>query len=142
MSGIAVDSDGIQLGDSSRDKSRALELSKPSRMSVARFGNESSSKPSKPWICDYLGGDAFDKGHKPIDDSVFDRIHPGLTGMRTCTVANNLFFSSLQLLNREHDLPICLCVSAVQMSAASTSHDLILTPARHSQVHSRVRNES
>ena len=37
---------------------------------------------------------------KLIDDSVLDRIHPGLTGMHTCTAVNSLFFSSLQCLNR------------------------------------------
>ena len=94
LSGIAVDSDGIHLGDSSRDKSPALELSKPSSESAAGFGNGSSSKP---WICDYLGGDDFEKGSNPIDDSVLERIHPGLTG----TAVNSLFFSSRQFLNRD-----------------------------------------
>ena len=88
---MVSDSDGIHLGDSSRDKSPALELSKPiSSRSAAGFGNGSLSKQ---WICDYLGGDDFEKGSNPIDDSVLERIHPSLTSMHTCTSMSNLFSS-------------------------------------------------
>ena len=65
-------------------------LSNLSSGGVAGFGNGSSSKS---WICDYLGGDDFEKGSNPIDDSVLERIHPGLTGMHTCTAMSNLFSS-------------------------------------------------
>ena len=65
-------------------------LSNLSNGGVAGFGNGSSSKS---WICDYLGGDDFAKGSNPIDDSVLERIHPGLTGMHTCTAMSNLFSS-------------------------------------------------
>eukprot|EP01052_Picozoa_sp_SAG31_P027962 SAG31_NODE_2660_length_5284_cov_14.800000_3_plen_146_part_00 len=137
LSGIAKDSDGIHSGESEQGKTAVL--STLSSGGAAGFGNGSSSKP---WICDYLGGDDFEKGSNPIDDSVLDRIHPGLTGVQTCTAVNSLFFSSRQFLNREYDSCICLCVPVVQMSAASTSHDLILTLARHSRVYSCVPNES
>ena len=96
MSGIAVDSDGIHSGESEQDKTAVL--SKLSSGVAAGFGNGSSSKP---WICDYLGGDDFEEGSNPIYDSVLDRIHPGLTGVQMCTAVNSLFFSSRQFLNRD-----------------------------------------
>ena len=96
MSGTAIDSDGIHSGESEQDKTAVL--SKLRSGDAVGFGNGCSSKP---WICDYLGGDDFEKGSNPIDDSVLDRIHPGLTGMHTCTAVNSLFFSSLQCLNRD-----------------------------------------
>eukprot|EP01050_Picozoa_sp_SAG11_P011206 SAG11_NODE_1173_length_5602_cov_35.121933_4_plen_100_part_00 len=96
LSGIAVDSDGIHLGESNQNKTAALL--KLNSGAVTGLGNGSSSKP---WNCDYLGGDDFEKGSNPIDDSVLDRIHPGPTGMQTCTAVNNLFFSSRQFLNRD-----------------------------------------
>ena len=88
MSGIAVDSDGIHSGESEQGKT--VVLSKLRSGGAAGFGNGSSSKP---WNCDYLGGDDFEKGSNPIDDSVLDRIHPGLTGMHTCIAMSNLFSS-------------------------------------------------
>ena len=88
LSGIAVDSDGIHSGESEQGKTAVL--SKLSSGGAAGFGNGSSSKP---WICDYLGGDDFEKGSNPIYDSVLDRTHPGLTGMHTCTAMSNLFSS-------------------------------------------------
>eukprot|EP01050_Picozoa_sp_SAG11_P002932 SAG11_NODE_156_length_14147_cov_10.367597_7_plen_95_part_00 len=90
MSGTAVDSDGIHSGESEQGKTAVL--SKLRSGGAARFGNGSSSKS---WIYDYLGGDDFEKGSNPIDDSVLDRIHPGLTGMHTCTAMSNLFYSVL-----------------------------------------------
>ena len=96
MSGTAIDSDGIHSGESEQDKTAVL--SKLRSGDAVGFGNGCSSKP---WICDYLGGDDFEKGSNPIDDYVLDRIHPGLTGMHTCTAVNSLFFSSLQCLNRD-----------------------------------------
>ena len=91
MSGIAVDSDGIHSGESEQDKTAVL--SKLSSGVAAGFGNGSSSKP---WICDYLGGDDFEKGSNPIYDSVLDRAHPDIIGMHPCTAVNHLFFSSFQ----------------------------------------------
>ena len=88
LSGIASDSDDIHLGESNQGKTAML--SKLRSGGVAGLGNGSSSKP---WNCDYLGGDDFEKGSNPIDDSVLDRIHPGLTGMHTCTAMSNLFSS-------------------------------------------------
>ena len=80
------DSDGIHRVDSSVDKTATL--SKLSSEGAAGFGNESLSKP---WICDHLGGDDFNKGCNPIDDSVLDHIHLGLT---YCGEQPVLFFSS------------------------------------------------
>ena len=88
LSGIAVDSDGIHSGESEQGKT--VVLSKLRSGGAAGFGNGSSSKP---WNCDHLDGDDFDKDKTPIDDSVLDRIHPGLTGMHTCTAMRNLFSS-------------------------------------------------
>ena len=88
LSGIGVDSDGIHSGESEQGKT--VVLSKLRSGGAAGFGNGSSSKS---WICDYLGGDDFEKGSNPIDDSVLERIHPGLTGMHTCTAMSNLFSS-------------------------------------------------
>ena len=88
VSGTAVDSDGIHSGESEQGKT--VVLSKLRSGGAAGFGNGSSSKS---WICDYLGGDDFEKGSNPIDDSVLERIHPGLTGMHTCTAMSNLFSS-------------------------------------------------
>ena len=88
MSGIAVDSDGIHSGESEQGKT--VVLSKLRSGGAGGFGNGSSSKS---WICDYLGGDDFDKDKTPIYDSVLERIHPGLTGMHTCTAMSNLFSS-------------------------------------------------
>ena len=91
MSGTAVDSDGIHSGESEQDKTAVL--SKLSSGVAAGFGNGSSSKP---WNCDDLGGDEFEKGSNPIDDFVLDRIHPGLTGMHTCTAMSNLLSSMFE----------------------------------------------
>ena len=85
--GTAVDSDGIHPHKSNQDNIAALHLSKPSSGSAficcKQCGNESSTKRT---------GD-FDKDKTPIDDSVLERIHPGLTGMHTCTAMSNLFSS-------------------------------------------------
>ena len=88
MSETAVDLDGIHSGESEQGKT--VVLSKLRCGGAGGFGNGSSSKS---WICDYLGGDDFEKGSNPIDDSVLDRIHPRLTGMHTCTAMSNLFSS-------------------------------------------------
>ena len=93
VSGMVSDSDGIHLGDSSRDKSHALELSKPMSRSAAGFGNGSLSKQ---WICDYLSGDDFDQGNNPMETSVLDHIHLGLTGMHMCTAMNSLLSSMFE----------------------------------------------
>ena len=95
LSGIAVDSDGIHLVESKQNKTAALL--KLNSEAVIGLGNGSSNKP-RPRTR-HLG--EFDKGSNPIDDSVLDRIHPGLTGMQTCTAVNSLFFSSRQFLNRD-----------------------------------------
>ena len=87
MSGTAADSDGIHPIDSRLDKNAALELSKRGSGSAVicckQCENESSTKRTGH----------FDKDKTPIDDSVLDRIHPGLTGMHTCTAMSNLFSS-------------------------------------------------
>ena len=77
----AADSDDIHPVDSHHDKSTAPKLSTPDCGSA---GTGSLSKPIP------RTGD-FDKDKTPIDDSVLDRIHPGLTGMHTCTAMSNLF---------------------------------------------------
>ena len=79
----AADSDDIHPVDSHHDKSIAPKLSTPDCGS-AGIGNLSKPIPRT--------GD-FDKDKTPIDDSVLDRIHPGLTGMHTCTAMSNLFSS-------------------------------------------------
>ena len=88
MFGVPADSHGIHSGESEQGKTAVL--SKLRSGGAAGFGNGSSSKS---WICDYLGGDDFDKDKTPIYDSVLERIHPGLTGMHTCTAMSNLFSS-------------------------------------------------
>ena len=93
LSGIAVDSDGIHSGESEQGKTAVL--SKLRSGGAAGFGNGSSSKS---WICDYLGGDDFDKDRNPIYESVLDHIYTNLTGMHTCTAMSNLFSS---VLNRD-----------------------------------------
>ena len=87
MSGTAADSDGIHPIDSRKDKNAALELSTPDSRNVficcKQCENESSTKRTGH----------FDKDKTPIDDSVLEGIHPGLTGMHTCTAMSNLFSS-------------------------------------------------
>ena len=86
MSGIAVNSDGIHSGESEQGKT--VVLSKLRSGDAAGFGNGSSSKS---WICDYLGGDDFDKDKTPIYHFVLDHIYPNLTGMHPCTAMSKLF---------------------------------------------------
>ena len=95
LSGTVLNSDGIHLSESNQNKTAALL--KLNSGAVTGLGNESSNKP-RPRTR-HLG--EFDKGSNPIDDSVLDRIHPGLTGVQTCTAVNSLFFSSRQFLNRD-----------------------------------------
>ena len=98
MSGIAVDSDDIHSGESEQDKTAVL--SKLSSGVVAGFGNGSSSSGSAVVIRGQCGNESstqqtgdFDKDKTPIYDSVLERIHPGLTGMHTCTAMSSLFSS-------------------------------------------------
>ena len=83
----AADSDDIHPVDSHHDKSIAPKLSTPDSGNIficcTQCENESSTKRTGH----------FDKDKTPIDDSVLDRIHPGLTGMHTCTAMSNLFSS-------------------------------------------------
>ena len=85
--GTAADSYGIHKGESNEVKTTAPKLSTPDSGNVficcKQCENESSTKQT---------GD-FEKGSNPIDDSVLERIHPGLTGMHTCTAMGNLFSS-------------------------------------------------
>ena len=91
LSGIASDSDDIHLRESEQGKTAVL--SKLRSGGAAGFGNGSSSKP---WNCDYLGGDDFEKGSNPIDDSVLDCTYPNLTGVHTCTAMSSLFSSMFE----------------------------------------------
>ena len=124
MSGTAADSDGIHPIDSRLDKNAALELSKRGSGSAVicckQCENESSTKRTGH----------FDKDRNPIYESVLDHIYTNLTGMHTCTAMSNLFSSVFESQHLIH----CLCLSAVQMLAASTVHHQILTRARYSQV--------
>ena len=86
LSGLVLDSDGSHPGESNDVKTAAPKPSTPDSGNVIccdQCGNESSTKRT---------GD-FDKDKTPIDDSVLERIHPGLTGMHTCTAMSNLFSS-------------------------------------------------
>ena len=128
MSGTAADSDGIHPIDSRLDKNAALELSKRGSGSAVicckQCENESSTKRTGH----------FDKHRNPIYESVLDDIYPNLTGMHTCTAMNSLFSSVFESCHM-----IFRCLSALQMSAASTVHHQILTRARHSQVRTVIK---
>ena len=127
--GTAADSDGIHPHKSNQENIAALHLSKPSSGSAficcKQCENESSTKRT---------GD-FDKDRNLIDESVLDDIFPNLIGMHTCTAMSNLFSSVFESQHLIH----CLCLSAVQMLAASTVHHQIFTRARHSQVRTVIK---